>query len=347
MTAPINLGFFTRVLDKADPPTRYRYAIEQIERAESVGFDSAWVAQHHFHEQEGGLPSPLVFLSHVAARTSRIRLGTGIITLPMEDPVRVAEDAVVLDILSGGRFELGFGSGGTPGSFLAFGTTFDERRDVYADHLAVIDAALSGRSFGSHTEDTLYPPAGDLGERLWEATFTWSGAARAGAHGNGLLLSKNQPPSPETEGLSFVEIQHRIIDDYLAALPEGVEPRILASRTAFVADSRDDARRWAEEGLDRIRRLLGKRDHPAADGDLDAILAATNSHIGTPEDVIESLAADTAIGRCTDVTFQVHSIDPPHELVLRHLELLAEEVAPKFGWGQRLHEDAPLDRTAH
>lgn len=74
-----------------------------------MGFDSAWIAQHHFHEQEGGLPSPLVFLAHVAAQTDRIRLGTAIITLPMENPLRVAEDAAVLDLLTDGRLEVGFG----------------------------------------------------------------------------------------------------------------------------------------------------------------------------------------------------------------------------------------------
>lgn len=60
------LGFFTRLLDDAAPKERYRLATEQIRHAERYGFDSAWIAQHHFHEHEGGLPSPLVFLAHVA-----------------------------------------------------------------------------------------------------------------------------------------------------------------------------------------------------------------------------------------------------------------------------------------
>ncbi|WP_158685984.1 LLM class flavin-dependent oxidoreductase, partial [Cronobacter sakazakii] len=97
------LGFFTRLLDRVSAAERYRLATEQILHAERSGFDTAWVAQHHFHEAEGGLPSPLLFLAHVAAQTRRIRLGTGIITLPMESPLRVAEDAAVLDRLSGGR----------------------------------------------------------------------------------------------------------------------------------------------------------------------------------------------------------------------------------------------------
>ena len=114
MTSPPNfqhLAFFTRLLDAAPAVERYRLAAEQITHAEHLGFDTAWVAQHHFHEHEGGLPSPFVFLGHLAARTSRIRLGTGIVTLPLELPVRVAEDAIVLDLLSSGRLELGVGNG--------------------------------------------------------------------------------------------------------------------------------------------------------------------------------------------------------------------------------------------
>ena len=125
---PKRLGFFTRLLDHATPQERYRLATEQIRHAERLGFDSAWVAQHHFHENEGGLPSPLVFLAYAAAHTQRIRLGTAIITLPMENPLRVAEDAAVLDLLAEGRLEVGFGSGGTPTSFLPFGLACEQRR---------------------------------------------------------------------------------------------------------------------------------------------------------------------------------------------------------------------------
>jgi alkanesulfonate monooxygenase SsuD/methylene tetrahydromethanopterin reductase-like flavin-dependent oxidoreductase (luciferase family) len=98
------LAFFTRLLDAASA-------------AERFGYDAAWVAQHHFHEHEGGLPSPFVFLGNLAARISRIRLGREIAALPMELPVCVAEDAVVLDLVSGGRLELGVGNGGNPAAF--------------------------------------------------------------------------------------------------------------------------------------------------------------------------------------------------------------------------------------
>jgi alkanesulfonate monooxygenase SsuD/methylene tetrahydromethanopterin reductase-like flavin-dependent oxidoreductase (luciferase family) len=143
------LGFFSRLLDEAEAGERYRLAAEQIAHAEAAGFDSAWVAQHHFHADEGGLPAPTVFLAHVAARTSRIRLGTGVITLPMENPIRVAEDTAVLDLLSNGRVEIGFGTGGTRESFEAFGIDSDKRGDVYAAKLKTVRDAWAGQDLSA------------------------------------------------------------------------------------------------------------------------------------------------------------------------------------------------------
>ncbi|MFT4235916.1 MAG: LLM class flavin-dependent oxidoreductase, partial [Microbacterium sp.] len=75
MTEP-RLGFFTRLLEEVSAADRYRFALEQIAAADRLGFASAWVAQHHFGEQEGGLPSPFVLLGAAAAQTSRIALAT-------------------------------------------------------------------------------------------------------------------------------------------------------------------------------------------------------------------------------------------------------------------------------
>src|SRR6266478_7099069 len=175
---PLRLGFFTRLLDQADAAERYRLATAQIIHAERCGFDSAWVAQHHFHEDEGGLPAPFVFLSQVAARTTRIRLGTGIVTLPLELPVRVAEDAAVLDLLSNGRLELGVGTGGNPSAFAAFGLDSAERADIFARNLDIVRNALAGGPLVGG--DTLYPPRPQLCGRIWQATFSVSGGARAG-----------------------------------------------------------------------------------------------------------------------------------------------------------------------
>jgi putative FMN-dependent luciferase-like monooxygenase len=327
---PKRLGFFTRVLDQADAAERYRLATEQIIHAERFGFDSAWVAQHHFHEDEGGLPGPLVFLAQVAPQTSRIRLGTAIVTLPLELPIRVAEDAAVLDLISGGRLEVGVGPGGNLSAFEAFGLDSAERGALLAGHLQVLRDAWAGRPLTGG--DRLYPSTPHLVDRIWQATFTMDGARRAGAAGDGLMLSRAQPRPADAPDLSLAEIQNPMIDAYLAALPEGREPRILASRTVFVADDRNDAQRFAEAGLERHRTRLKKMGRMTGSATVGDLIGAYNVHLGTPDDVIASLQADSALARSTDFTVQVHSIDPPHPFIIRSIELVAEVVAPALGW---------------
>lgn len=322
-----DIAFFTRLLDDASPAERFRLAAEQIRSAETHGFARAWVAQHHFRSTEGGLPSPAVFLAHVAASTSQIRLGTGIVTLTLEDPVRLAEDAVVLDLLSGGRFDLGIGSGGTPTSFSPFGEQLADKAESFARKLERLQLALTGGDLGEG--NSLYPAAGSLADRVWQATFSVAGGTRAGAHGHGLLLSRTQPRSAEQPDLSLAEIQQPIVDAYRAALPAAATHRITASRTVFVADDRADALRFAELGLRRVAAHFGID----AAAPVEELIRRSDSHVGTPEEVAESLAADTVLRDVDEVAIQVHSIDAPHEFILRSLELFSRRVAPHFGWG--------------
>jgi putative FMN-dependent luciferase-like monooxygenase len=324
------LGFFTRVLDQAEPAERYRLAAAQIAHAEACGFDSAWVAQHHFHEDEGGLPAPFVFLAQVAARTARIRLGTGIVTLPLDLPIRVAEDAVVFDLMSGGRLELGLGPGGNPTAFAAFGLDAEARGTIFLEHLALLRDAIAGRALPGG--DRLYPANPDLAHRMWQASFTVEGARRAGAAGDGLLLSRTQPRPAEAPHLSLAELQNPMIDAYCAALPPGRAPRILGSRSVFVADRHGEALELAEAGLSRFRARLAQQGRGAPGGSVHDMIAAFDAHVGTPEDVIASLRADATLARVTDLAVQVHSIDPPHPRILRSIELVAEVVAPALGW---------------
>src|SRR5258705_8073958 len=199
-TLPKRLSFFTRLLDQAAPADRYRLATEQIVHAGRCRFDTAWIAQHHFHEDEGGLPAPFVFLAQVAAQTSRIRLGTAIVTLPLELPIRVAEDSAVLDLMCGGRLEVGVGGGGNLSSYAAFGQNSAERATLLAGHLQVLRDAWAGRPLPGGG-DQLYPENPGLGERVWRATFTVDGARRAGAAGGGPMLPRTPPPPGEAPQL--------------------------------------------------------------------------------------------------------------------------------------------------
>lgn len=320
-----DIAFFTRLLDAVPAAERYRLAAEQIQHAERYGFGRAWVAQHHFHAAEGGLPSPFVFLSNVAASTTSIRLATGIVTLTLEDPVRVAEDAVVADLLSSGRIDLGIGSGSTPDSFVPFGLSAANKAEVYERKVETLKAALQGRDLGAG--NVIYPDPGTLGTRMWQATFSAAGGARAGVHGDGLLLSRTQPRGPEQHGAPLHELQLPIIEAYRAALPEGVAPRITASRTVFVTDDRADAIRFAETGLRRLGAYFGT----GTDSPIEQLITQSDTHLGTPEQVAESLARDASLAHADEIAIQVHSVDAPHDYILRSLELFAAEVAPNLG----------------
>ena len=322
------LGFFSRVLDDAPAAERYRLGVEQIVEAERLGFDTAWVAQHHFNGDEGGMPSPLVFLANAAARTTRIRLGTSTITLPLELPVRVAEDAAVLDALSGGRVELGVGSGGTPSSFAAFGLDPERRRDIHRDNLAVLLDALAGRPLPG-TDRPLHPDGRRLLGSFWQATFSVDGATRIGAAGHGLMLSRTQP---RDAGTSLADVQRPIVAAYLDALPAGTSPRIMASRSLFASEDADHAATRARAGIARwaaAARVSGV-SVPALPE--EALLALYDVNAGTPEQLIDALRADDVLAQATDIVFQVHPVDPPHDEILHSLELIATQIAPALGW---------------
>lgn len=342
----MRLGFFSRLLDDTGAAERYRLVAAQIAHAEAFGFDSAWVAQHHFHEHEGGLPSPFVFLSYVASRTRRIRLGTGIVTLPLENAVRVAEDAIVLDLLSGGRLDVGVGTGGTPESFAAFGLDGNDRSALFARQLDAVRAAWAGRPLAGG--DTLYPAGAQLLERIWQATFSASGGTRAGQAGDGLMLSRTQPRPIDALDATLADIQNPIVDAYLAALPAGRAPRIVGSRSVFVADTRQEALRLADIGLRRSAARFaasgqaGLADRAGPDATLAQLIAAYDVHVGSPDDVIASLRADSTLARVTDLVCQVHSVDPPHAAILRSIELTANVVAPALGWLREAADPQPV-----
>ena len=328
------LGFFTRLLDETTAAERYRLALAQIQQAERCGYDSAWIAQHHFHEGEGGLPAPFVFLAQAAAHTKRLRLGTGIVTLPLELPIRVAEDAVVLDLMCGQRLEIGVGPGGNLTAFTAFGLDAKDRHKLMEGNLELMRTAWAGGELPGG--DRLYPSSPGLADRIWQATFSVEGARRAGLAGDGLMLSRTQPRPADRPNATLADIQNPMIDAYLAALHSGPHrgrvPRILASRTVFVADDRKEAMKLAKLGAERQRHRLAATGNLSSGDLVGDLIAAFDIHVGTADEVAASLLADETLVRATDMTVQSHSIDPPHPHILRSIELVAQKVAPALGW---------------
>ena len=136
----MRFGFFDQ-LPRADWQSerqRYQDILAQIEFGDELGFDTAWLGELHFIPSFSCLASPLMILAAAAQRTRRIRLGTAVTLLPLHNPVKMAEDAAALDVLSGGRLEFGVGRGATPIYFAGYNVPQEESRERFEESLQMI-----------------------------------------------------------------------------------------------------------------------------------------------------------------------------------------------------------------
>ncbi|MDO8434271.1 MAG: LLM class flavin-dependent oxidoreductase [Candidatus Binatus sp.] len=145
--------FFPERQNEAD---YYRRTLELISQADASGIDSVWVGEEHFYSF-GICPRPAVFLSAVAQRTRRIRLGTAVSLLPFDNPVRTAEDFAMLDIVSGGRVDFGVGRGLIPAHFAGFAVEPAESRARMNEALEVIAKAWTQQRFSHEGRFYRYP----------------------------------------------------------------------------------------------------------------------------------------------------------------------------------------------
>ncbi len=121
----------------------YQKVMEQCQAADELGYHCAWFAEHHF-SKVGMCPDPLLWCAALAQKTKNIRLGTAISIMPFHNPVRLAEQAAVVDLLSGGRLELGVGRGSQPKEFKTFGVKPSESRKRLVEGLEIVSRLLEG-----------------------------------------------------------------------------------------------------------------------------------------------------------------------------------------------------------
>jgi alkanesulfonate monooxygenase SsuD/methylene tetrahydromethanopterin reductase-like flavin-dependent oxidoreductase (luciferase family) len=142
--------FFLMQRDEAwSEPDVYASALEQMLAAEALGYHSVWIAEHHFDDY-GLCPAPPVLAAFVAARTRTLRLGMGVSLLPLHHPVDLAEQLAVLDVVSGGRLEVGVGRGGTLQDYQTFQSDREDARARVEEGLSLIQQAWSGQPFDFH-----------------------------------------------------------------------------------------------------------------------------------------------------------------------------------------------------
>jgi len=325
-----NLGFLTHLHGEQPARELYPAVIDLFVAAEELGFDTGWVAQHHLSTDEGRLPSPLVFLSAVAARTTRIELGTAIVTLSLEDPLRAAEDASVLDAISGGRLQLGLGSGNPHREqFAAFGKNSDDRRNLYSANLDTLRTALRGEALPGGL--VLEPASSTLADRLWESPLSVERARAVAAAGSGILLGIGPAGT----------VQLELADAYLDSVGDH-EPRVAVVHAAFAGASKAQV---ADALWPDVQGSLG---YYAAAGWVSAaptpaeLLGAMNVHHGTTADILDSLAAEPVLERATDLVLAVQAKGTSVTTAIRTLETIARDIAPALGWSPATSNERKL-----
>jgi probable F420-dependent oxidoreductase len=202
MSVRVGIGLFTAQLPDGSARSfaqEYAETLELVRLAEQVGFDSAWVSEHH-GSSDGYLPSLLPMLAAFAAVTERIELGTGVVLTPLHDPLRLAEDAAVVDQLSAGRLLLGLGNGSREEEFRMFGRSTSDRGLRTEETVEVLRRSWSGRRFSFEGRTLRYdrvrvtpPPARAEGPPIVLGGYARRAVERAGRLADGYVTDETGP----------------------------------------------------------------------------------------------------------------------------------------------------------
>ncbi len=311
-------------------PAFYGEVLGQAELADELGYDTFFIAEHHFHPY-GVSPDPSVLLSAMAQRTQRLRLGTAVSALVFRNPVTVAESYAMLDVLSGGRLTLGLGSGYLAHEFAGFDIDAETRRERFEEAYDVLDRLLAGErvtakgSFFKLDDVAInVAPVQAGGVPLQVATLTAASAERVGRQGRALASV------PYASMKSFDEVG-ALVQGYrhgLAQAPQiGIHPALddvtLMFHT-FVGETDAEARRRAAAAFDLYvdTRLYARK------AVYDDIIASGLSLMGGVETVVEKLIELGRLGVRHIMTLQNFG-GLPDEEVRRSMRLLMEDVKPR------------------
>jgi alkanesulfonate monooxygenase SsuD/methylene tetrahydromethanopterin reductase-like flavin-dependent oxidoreductase (luciferase family) len=335
---PLTLAAYAILNEACDQARNYHDALGLFAHAEQLGVEGLWVRQFHLRRPStgthpaagGGLPSPFVFLAWLAARTSRLRLGTAAVTLPLESPLRVAEDAAVLDALSRGRVELGVANGGAaPGlaelfRSVASGADAASRRATYQADLKRLADALAGAPLND-SGARLNPPSPGLADRIWEATLTAQSGYDTGARGNGVLIGTTQTVPAEITAQAY----YRGLELYeTKAAPR--PPRVGLATLIYPARDRETALREARAGIEE-KYAWGRAFLPPA-STLAEKAASIGLHYGTADQIAESITTQSWFRYATQLMVQTELFYASYAHRADALELFVREVAPALGW---------------
>jgi len=315
-------------------PDFYRCMFEQIIEVEKLGFDQAWVTEHHFGSYGGSLPHPPTFLSAVAQMTSRIRLGVAVAVLPLHRPIDLAEQYAMADVISNGRIDFGIGKGSEPVEYRKFGASQDEATQRFHESAEIIRQGWSdepvnfrGEFYQYENVNILPKPMQRPHPPIWvgatrnEETFRW-----AGEQGYDLMTIPFVHPS--TDALRDLV---KIYRDALARSGHDfVGGQVLGKFHIYVSDSFERGMREAAPFMKNYSDIHHQVDptRKLTERDIGSDMARGFIIVGDPErcsDTIQRWHEESGI---TTFSGTFHFGGMPQELALKNIRLFAERVMP-------------------
>ena len=311
----------------------YREALEEVIRAEDLGFDSVWMEEHHSVTNHYW-PSPLPVLAGFATRTSRLVLGTDIIVAAFHHPVRLAEDVAMLDVISNGRLVLGIAIGYKPDEFALYGVELEKRGARFEEQLAIMKGLWTQERI--QFRGTYYTLEGRLEPKPVQKPHppVWIGGWGDITLRRAATLADNWIPGPTADLTRLLAGKRQFIERRRAAWVAAPTEWPL-TRDVIIADTDQRARELAEAHIMVAyrREYAGGWRHPFIDAsiatDLDKLME-DRFVIGGPEQCVRRLRRFVEQYGMTHLICRMFFPGMPHTHIMRGLELLAREVLPAF-----------------
>ena len=306
----------------------YSQVLEQARRAEQLGYDTFWVAEHHFHEY-GAVPNPAVFLAALSQQTTRLRLGTAISILTFHNPLTVAENYALVDQLSQGRLSLGVGSGYLKHEFEGYDVDPATKRERFDENLMLVERLLAGErvshegKFNRIHEVRLNVQPLQQPVPVYVAILRREAAYHVGRQGRRMLFV----PYAAVDNLEEIGL---MMQDYRRGLAEaGIEDATGMAAVALhthVAETDAQARERAARAFDLYveTRLYARKQV------YDDIIASGLSLFGSARTVADKLARLADMG--LDHVMSLHNFGlMPQDQVLDSMQRLMAEALPLSG----------------
>jgi len=317
------------------PGNHMRRLVDFAVAGEELGFDAVWANEHHFHPYGGHIPSVPMFLSAVAARTKRMRLGSSVIVLPLHNPVEIAEQLAMVDLISNGRVDLCAGRGNVPEDFDVFGVAASEAQARTLEGLDVLRKAWTGRPF-SHSgrffqfenlevwpkpQQEPYPP-------LWfPCSNNPESFAYAGEHGYRLLTVAQHRPVAE-----LGDRVHAYLDALTEAGYDAAAAEVCTHYQVFVDEDGARARQIGEASRDRYDVLSAAARRQAASATagipIQTMIDQGRVICGTPDECIRQLETAQDVLGLTAVDCNILFGGMTYEEAEHSMRLFAGKVIP-------------------